>query len=368
MTSRSLKPTEQVSAKALAKASTLAPVSQATVGFERDALFLKDDPLSAELVGEYAINHFNQNHPELPRLEARALTFSAEVQQSESFTQRLQNRLYEIPKYIPAAPVVADTDSVSDSVSSSSDTSGSVLSTSDASDDSSDDQRNRAAVPFKNWLFWDQASVSLCVLVGLLLFPITMTSVVATLQTHAPIYLEQGWMAWMLAVLAPASSIVIKFGQSCFDSPITKHRYMQAICGLTGALVLIWMVLFAINFPGLTPSFDFASYGESSGQGKGMLLTLVQLMAEVLCSASLFLIAQAVIHKYQPDSSILNPAYRLAEQALTAHQQQHAALEQTYSAFMSQLTQLRCQRDNARIETITAYKAAHARRHHSNQF
>ena len=360
MTSRSLKSTEPASAKALAKASTLAPVQATSSGFERDALFLKDDPLSAELVGEYAVNHFNQNHPELPRLEARALTFSAEVQQSEAFSQRLQKRLYELPKYIHAAPVSAASDSVSDS----------VLPASDASNDTSDDKRNRAraAVPFKDFLFWDQASVTLCVAVGLLLFPITMTSVVATLQTHAPIYLEQGWMAWMLAVLAPASSIVIKFGQSCFDSPITKHRYMQAICGLTGALVLIWMVLFAINFPGLTPSFDFASYGESSGQGKGMLLTLVQLMAEVLCSASLFLIAQAVIHKYQPDSSILNPAYRLAEQALTAHQQQHAALEQTYSAFMSQLTQLRCQRDNARIETITAYKAAHARRHHSNQF
>ena len=73
-------------------------------------------------------------------------------------------------------------------------------------------------------------------------------------------------------------------------------------------------MLFAMNFTGVSSGIDWDSIGESDG-GTSAYLVWIQLVAEMLVAAALFLAAEDIYLKYAPNLYTENPDYNNARKA-----------------------------------------------------
>ena len=154
-----------------------------------------------------------------------------------------------------------------------------------------------------------------------------------------PVFIEQPWLAVFLSGLVPAGATALKFISGFFDYARTKKRYALSIYVVTALVLLIWSVSFSLNFTGVTGGMDWDAFGQDDG-GKGPFLVWIQIVAEILVAAALFLAAEDIYLKYAPDSYIENLDYLNSAKALKAHSAEHDALRDTRNANHARIAQL----------------------------
>ncbi|MEL6692379.1 MAG: hypothetical protein AAFQ12_05015 [Pseudomonadota bacterium] len=185
--------------------------------------------------------------------------------------------------------------------------------------DGADDMPKGADVPFKEWNGYDKLIVIMCAAAAITLLGLGASNVVATiLGSGIPVFIEQPYLAWMLGALVPAAAIAIKSGYHLFHFDTSRHLYAMSMFALSVTLILIWIVLFALSFEGASAEIDWdvlAHGGGESGSEAAInrLRNIVQITAEIVIGASLFLTIDRKQATYSSSYSRVNPEWHLAD-------------------------------------------------------
>lgn len=156
------------------------------------------------------------------------------------------------------------------------------------------------------------------------------------------VFIENPWLAIALSSLLPIGSLSIKQISSFFDFDRTKKRYTFVIYGLLIIVVIIWSVLFALEFPGISTSIDVGDLLVSSKRGSS--LVWAQLATEMLAGSALFLAMERIAIKYKPNYLIENPEYREAVRAVASHAAQHEKLRARAAHLEGEIARLKADR------------------------
>lgn len=185
--------------------------------------------------------------------------------------------------------------------------------------DGSEDVPRGSDVPFADWNGYDKFVVLLCGGATLLLLALGATNVVATiLGSGIPVFIEQPYLAWMLGALVPAAAISIKSGYHLFHYDTSRHFYALSMFGLSVVLIMVWIVLFALSFEGASAEIDWETMAQGVGGAHGdsavnKLRNIIQIAAEIVIGASLFLIIDRKQATYSSSYSRVNPDWYLAD-------------------------------------------------------
>ena len=313
--------------------------------FGEDLLLMPDEALGAELAGKAAALDFNKAHEDIYELEAAEQELARRYDASRAQNAYLEQEKDAIPQKI--------------------------LSFRRAHPKDAEDDENELheSIPFKLWSFRDRLYFLMSLAFAAILLIVTMVSVVVGLQSSGQqVFINEPWMCWLLAMMAPAASVGLKFVGHCFDSYRAKRLYSRLIFLLMVLLLLLWALLYAINFPGVSAQFDWSSFGQAEGNAKSSMLVFVQLFAEIITGTALFLVATDISLKYEPDHKVDNPAYLQAVKAYEEHHASHEKLEAQFKWDTRKLASLRDEREAWRLKAIVAYKAARARRQQASQY
>lgn len=184
------------------------------------------------------------------------------------------------------------------------------------------------------------------------------------LASGEAVFLEQPYLAVFISMLVPAGSTSIKFISNFFEYQSSKKRYTLLIYTLTALVLLIWSFLFSMSFTGVASDIDWESLGEAQNRTDSFLVWM-QLVAEILVSAALFLAAEDIYLKYSPNITIESLEYINAKKALDTHspifEKQRDARNQT----MADIAVLTAKRTAFTNEQVAEFMAMRAR---NNQF
>ena len=173
------------------------------------------------------------------------------------------------------------------------------------------------------------------------------------------IFLEQPSLALLLSILLPAGAVAIKFVVDYFESDRSRRLYILFMYGLTVLMLLLWTVLFALSFHGVSGGLDLDALGETDHFATAF--TGVQLLAEMLVGSTLFQVASDTHARYAPESYVRNPEYLEIQQALTMHGPDHEALRQERNATRSRLVALQAARQSYVNSHVIEFTSMHSR-------
>lgn len=191
--------------------------------------------------------------------------------------------------------------------------------------------------PPHRWDIRDIITYSFAMILVPVVFLMGGANVYANLMASGQlVFIENPWIAVCLSCIVPAGSVALKFISNFFETYKTKKFYTMFIFGLTALIMLIWCIAFSLNFSGISGSIDWDSMGES--KGKGSLLVLTQLLAEILIGTALFLAADDIAQKHaqEPRSTEL----RNAQAAYDRHSAKHEILRDKRNAIHALIIKL----------------------------
>ncbi|NHK29386.1 hypothetical protein FF098_015835 [Parvularcula flava] len=179
----------------------------------------------------------------------------------------------------------------------------------------------------RDWQMQDKVTAGICAAMAVILMIMGMVNATSLMLNSAvTVFLDHPWMAMVMSFLVPASSLAVKFVYDFFDTDRLRKLYAWGVYGIAFAMLLGWIILFSGTYGGLTGDIDWGSLGETGRGSKGSLLTAVQLFAEVMAGAALFLVVSTVASKYSADSYYANPEWDDARKAKVDCEETHKAL------------------------------------------
>lgn len=161
-------------------------------------------------------------------------------------------------------------------------------------------------IPPGKWLLRDKltAGSALAGVVGMSFasyFGIQATFAAAELD----IVNDYPYLLYGLALVGPCGGLAVKLITNLFNEQRHQDRYRFIISILGVFAFLVWIVLFAWLFEGLSGQFDpFAEVNHLVVWG----FNLTQILSEVLIAAALFVQVDLVLRKTSPSGNIPNPA------------------------------------------------------------
>ena len=207
-------------------------------------------------------------------------------------------------------------------------------------------------VPPKNWLLRDKLTAGLSVagVIGLSIasyFGIQATFEAAQLD----ILKDYPYLSYCLALVGPSGGLAIKFIGNLFREQRNQDRYRMAISVLGAIAFLVWIVLFAWLFEGLSGQFDpYAEVNHWVTWG----FNLTQLVSEVLITAGMFAQIELALRRNSPSNTIPNPARPPLERARQAHLGVLAALIARQGVVEGYMTRLQALREDALVRVEAA--------------
>ncbi len=220
---------------------------------------------------------------------------------------------------------------------------------------------NKDVIKFKDWRRKDQILLCLTLFFLFVAVALGMGNVYANLMSSGnAVFLEDPWLAVMLSALLPIASVSIKFLTNFFEYDRSRRRYAICIYVLTLVALLIWSVLFSLNFTGISSEIDWNSFEESNDTGSALVWS--QLLVEMLAASALFLAAEDIYMRYSPDTYIENLEYIEVDKALKEHLVTHEALRELRGKLHGRLVELEAERQafiNDRIVKYISIRARH---------
>jgi len=221
-------------------------------------------------------------------------------------------------------------------------------------------------VRFRDWAFKDQVLLVLASVGFLIAASLGAGNVYANLMSSGnPVFIEAPWLAFALSMLLPIGSMSIKYATQFFEFDHTRRWFALFIYMLTLVVLLIWSVLFAQNFPGVSGGIGLSAMLDSGSSGPW--LVWAQLAAELLAGSALFLGAESIYLKYSPTYYVENIHYLDLEKRLKAHREEMDVLTDQRGEAMGRLETVRAQRQveiNYRVAEFLALCQRHAAANH----
>ena len=185
-------------------------------------------------------------------------------------------------------------------------------------------------IPFLDWGWYNVMNASLIAFILVMLLGLGVTNVATTiLSSGIPIFLEQPWVAWMLGGLVPAASFTLKYFYHIFRLDRTRYLYALSIYSISLVLLFLWILLFSQTFEGVTGGVDWDNLGHDAGHGVlNKLRTGVQILGEVFCGASLFLVIDRMHAQFSKRHRTISSNWvekaEEAEEAQSAHDEKQS--------------------------------------------
>ena len=217
----------------------------------------------------------------------------------------------------------------------------------------------KKAVAYAQWSGFDRYAFPIILGLGILLALVGGVNVFVNLKASSPVIAQNSWMGLLIACLLPAGSTALKFMAHSFDNYRARKRCEFTIYLLTTLLLLVWTILFAMNFTGVGSGIDWDNLGESSD--KSALLVWCQLVAEMTVAGCLFIAASSTWAKYSTETYRDNIQYIHLCEELDAHGEEYQALCEKLDAVTQQLPQLNGMRGKSLIEQREDFVAAKER-------
>ncbi|MCB1681048.1 MAG: hypothetical protein KDI65_03865 [Alphaproteobacteria bacterium] len=181
------------------------------------------------------------------------------------------------------------------------------------------------------------------------------------MASGTPVFLEEPHLAMMLSALLPIGSVALKFFSNLL-SDYAKKRYMHLLYGAMAASLFSWIVLFGFTFGSAASGFDWESLGQDKGLvDKGVALTIVQLIAEMLVGAALFQTTSDIWATYAPTTTALNPAVLAMQKNLDAMNKPHGERKAEVDKSTALLTALQNGRETYANKQVLLYMREAAR-------
>lgn len=211
-------------------------------------------------------------------------------------------------------------------------------------------------IPWAEWYSKDR--VQLVVILAFLTMAVGMSwaNVYAVLMSSGNVvFLDDHWLAVCLGALAPTASMSIKFitNRMHFDS--TRRHFALCVYVLTALAIAAWTVLFADNFSGISGEIDWNALLDSGGESTEKYFLWTQLGAEMLVAASLFLAAEDIWLKYQPDSFLDNSEFLALKRAHDTLVPEHESVGRERAEVHGQLAEILAKREAFINEQVAEY-------------
>ena len=297
--------------------------------FIRKMLHYPDPKEAAQIIAEQAGLEFDQRiHGELEQLKLKQQELDARFKFSKARLETLEEKLHNTRQFVKSARGLED---------------------------------DEPALGFTSWDGYDQISIILISLSLIAALALGAANIYANLMASGEqVFIDQPWLAVMLSTLVPAGSTAIKFISNIFEYERSKKRYTHLIYVLCTISLLVWAVCFALNFNGASGSIDWDSLSDETS-GKGTMLVGVQIIAEILIAAALFLAAEDIAHKYSPQLLRESLDYTCAHDALNAHIASHEELREIRGITHARRVELEAARSSFINEQIANYLAIRSR-------
>lgn len=131
-----------------------------------------------------------------------------------------------------------------------------------------------------------------------------------------PDLLENEFKRFVLSLLAPLSSIILKLIPMMFEYPAHRKSFVKALFSVTALIVLLWVWMVSQTFSGMGGDIDFTaimSGDTDTDTDDGSLYLFIQLLMEILLGACFLTGWFLLLEKYTPEPP--NPrAHKLDKQ------------------------------------------------------
>lgn len=198
-------------------------------------------------------------------------------------------------------------------------------------------------VPFSEWSDFDKGTIILSLVACGVLLALGSTNVATViLASGIPIFLDQPILAWLLAGLVPAAAIALKSGSNLLQLDQSKRNFSIAVFVLACIAAVVWVILFSLSFEGATPdiNLDDLFADEASGHDLTALRNTVQILAEVLIGAALFLVVDKIIASHRYDYRKANEAHPEAERDVHHWEARLSAAREVFNDAHGQVSRL----------------------------
>lgn len=210
-------------------------------------------------------------------------------------------------------------------------------------------------ISFRQWDLKDQLVFPLTLVLMVLVLCAGAANVYSAIMAEAqPAFLEQPFLAIFLACLLPAGSVAIHSLGDLLPSDRSRERFMRAILFLTALFLFSWAILFGFNFQIGDDAIDFESLGEDTDH-IATAFTIVQLLAEMLCGTSLFLITGHIHSRYHGETTIHNPAFMTLREHISDLRPIRELDHKRRKEARGRLMQLRAMREAHITEQVALY-------------
>lgn len=215
-------------------------------------------------------------------------------------------------------------------------------------------------IPFGEWILRHRI---VFVLLLVLIFLVTGAggiSVYANLiGSGNPAFISMPWAAALMAIIPTVGMVSSK----CFYYLLYTQRAQFLYAGIIYLLAFIslgyWVYLFSEQFTGLGAGFDLDAI---SGAGKQSgLFVRVQIAAELLCGASLFIMLDNISDLYSGDWSMPNEQHRNLKKQFDELSKAKAALEKSVPAKRGHIRVLLATYDDTIAEDMAAFISLRSR-------
>lgn len=217
---------------------------------------------------------------------------------------------------------------------------------------------------FGQWQFKDQLFmvVTSMALIGALIMG--AANVYANLMASGVgIFLTNPYLAIAISLLLPIAATAIKNLSHYIHNPLIRRRYGLAIYGLTLVLLVVWAILFAQSFSGISGGFDASALlEESTSSDSGAALVWSQMMLELLMGSALFLTIEEIASKYAPEFYTPNMAHYEAKKAYQTALAAHQKIESDYVGKHGRLVQLYAEQQTFINDKVAEFVGMKSRR------
>lgn len=215
-------------------------------------------------------------------------------------------------------------------------------------------------VPFAKWELRDQIIVVSGLIFALALILAGMATIRTTiLASGIPVFIDQPWLANFFVLLLPAGSFAIKFYRDTLENDFTRKIYTNSIFGVSLLSLLSWIVLFSLNFHGVSAELNLDSFDGSGNLGTWF--TGCQILGEMTVSGSLFILISDTVSKYSPNVYVENPELIRARKVLHDHIKEHEVLRDQFAEKLGSLKELRSGRQAYKNEQLARFLSERGR-------
>lgn len=159
-------------------------------------------------------------------------------------------------------------------------------------------------VPFSKWQRRHQFEAILSfIALGTVLLTSLFGAHGALVASGVPIFIADPTLPFLIAAIAPTASVAFKFIASAFRNEAARKKFRFGVHCASAASFATWLLLFAAKFDGFGGGLDL--FDEPNGL-IDRAFTALQIGAEVLIGASLFLNLDRLAARYAPDFEVPN--------------------------------------------------------------